>query len=406
MKILILTQWFHPEPFFKGLPFATALQARGHQVEVLTGFPNYPGGRLYPGYTVRWHQVEHLNGIRVHRVPLYPSHDAGALRRAWNYVSFALSAASIGMAVVSRPDLIYVYHPPATVGFPAWVLSRWLGCPFVYDVQDLWPDTLRATGMVSSGTLLKMVGAWCRFVYAAAARVVVLSPGFKQAIAARGVPENRIDVIMNWAEEFAALETLPERDGPTFDVLYAGNLGKVQALDTVLSAAAVVQAEAPQVRFVFLGDGIEKPRLELAARAAQLTNVTFLDRQTPSEAAGTMSRAGALLVHLRRDELFEITIPSKTQAYLRAGRPILMGVRGNAADLVRRAEAGVCFEPEDPRALADAVMAMARLPAAERQAMGRRGHAFYQEVLSQQVAVGAFDELFRSVVRRRQSAVA
>ena len=146
MRILMLTQWFDPEPAFKGLTFARKLMERGHEVEVLTGFPNYPAGKLYPGYRLRLWQRESVDGISIVRVPLYPSHDRSVVRRAWNYLSFALAATILGPALVGRPDVIYAYHPPGTVGLPALALSRWFSAPVVYDVNDLWPDTDRIDG--------------------------------------------------------------------------------------------------------------------------------------------------------------------------------------------------------------------------------------------------------------------
>jgi hypothetical protein len=141
MKILLLTQWFQPEPFFKGLSFAKALKSRGHDVEVLTGFPNYPGGKLYPGYRVRLWQRESVDGIRVNRVALYPSHDRSGLKRMLNYLSFGLSAALIGPLLVQKPDVIYVYNL-VTLGPAAYLLRFFYGCPVVYDVQDIWPDSV------------------------------------------------------------------------------------------------------------------------------------------------------------------------------------------------------------------------------------------------------------------------
>jgi hypothetical protein len=196
MRILMVSQWFDPEPAFKGLPFAKALKSRGHDVRVLTGFPNYPEGRLYPGYRVKPLQREAMEGIPVLRVPLYPSHDASALRRTANYLSFALSAAAIGGFASGPADVMYVYHPPATVALPAMVIGRAHRIPFVYDIQDLWPDTLAATGMMGNALLLKAVDRWCRWTYRAASRIVVLSPGFKAKLVERGVPREKIEEIL------------------------------------------------------------------------------------------------------------------------------------------------------------------------------------------------------------------
>ncbi|MGH9645557.1 MAG: glycosyltransferase family 4 protein, partial [Bryobacteraceae bacterium] len=173
MKILLLSQFFTPEPFFKALPFAKGLARRGHRVEVLTGFPNYPGGRVYPGYHIRPWQREQMDGIPVTRVALYPSHDQSALRRAVNYASFAMSASLLGPFFAGRPDVVYVYHPPATAGLPACVLKLFKGVPFVYDIQDLWPDTIGTSGMMSSPAVFGAVARWCSFVYRHASHLTV-----------------------------------------------------------------------------------------------------------------------------------------------------------------------------------------------------------------------------------------
>lgn len=406
MRILFLTQWFDPEPTFKGLLFARELQARGHEVTVLTGFPNYPTGRLYPGYRIRPLQRETIDGIEILRVPLYPNHDRSALKRVANYVSFAASS-SLGMLLTRRPDVVYVYHPPATVGLPALVGKVLRGVPFVYDVQDLWPDTLRATGMLSNETILSGVQWWMNRVYKAAARVVVLSDGFRETIAARGTPRGKIDVIHNWADEAQLQfdEPPPGRKqelglGDAFTVLFAGTMGPAQALDTVLEAAELLRDD-PDVRLVLVGDGIDRARVAQEVESRALANVTMLPRRPMSEMGELLVLADALLVHLRDDPLFAVTVPSKTQAYLSAGRPILMGVRGDAAALVRDADAGLTFTPEDPAALADAVRTLRDLPPARRRQMGANGAAFYAERLSLSHAVRRFEQVLQDAALAR-----
>jgi colanic acid biosynthesis glycosyl transferase WcaI len=186
--ILLLSQWFEPEPALKGLLFARALKNEGHDVEVITGFPNYPGGRVNPSYRIKLFQREVIDGIPVLRVALFPSHDASAGRRVLNYTSFAISVAVLGPFLSRRPDVIYAYHPPLTVGMAAAVLGLIKRAPFVYDVQDLWPDTLAATGMMRAQFPLKVIEEVARWVYRRAAHVVAQSPGFAARLAERGVP--------------------------------------------------------------------------------------------------------------------------------------------------------------------------------------------------------------------------
>lgn len=405
MRVWMVTQWFDPEPTFKGQLFAQELRRRGHEVEVITGFPNYPGGRVYDGYRVRPYQRELVDGIVVHRVPLYPSHDASARHRVLNYVSFASSAA-LKVLTGRRPDVVYVYHPPGTVALPAALARLVRGTPFVYDVQDLWPDTLAATGMLPSGAALDLVGRFMDATYRLARHVVVLSPGFRDRLVDRGVPAEKVSVIENWCDEQQI--RLPDRDaaraaldvGDDFTVVFAGTMGPAQALDTVLDAAALLREDAG-VRFVLVGAGIDVDRLRARAEREDLTNVAFQPRRPLSEIGEVLSAADALLVHLSDDPLFEITIPSKTQAYLHAGRPILMGVRGDAADLVEKARAGLVFAPQDPAALASAVRRMRALPEAERAAMGRCGSEYYERELSLEVGAERFADVLEDAARSR-----
>ena len=410
MRILMLTQWFDPEPTFKGLLFASALRAQGHDVQVLTGFPNYPDGHLYPGYHQRPYMRESMDGVTVHRVPLYPSHDASPLPRVANYLSFAASATAASL-FVRRPDVVYLYHPPATAGAAALTLKYLRGVPFVVDVQDLWPDTLRATGMIDNGVTLRFVGWGMRAIYSAAGHVIVLSSGFRQAIATT-VGHRKVSVVPNWADESQMVMGDPDqpgvRDGDSsisnevFTVLFAGTMGPAQGLETVLQAASQLRTE--RVQFALVGAGIDADRLQKAAEERGLDNVAFLPRRPVSAMSPLLAAADALLVHLRCDPLFEITIPSKTQAYLMAGRPILMGVQGDAADLVRAAGAGVVFEPENASALADAVRHLRAMGPEQRRELGRSGVRYYRDNLSLSVGSRAIGEVLSKVARRRPAA--
>lgn len=404
MRILILSQWFFPEPDIKGLVFARELKKLGHEVEVLTGFPNYPEGKLYPGYRLRLFQREMIDGIPVIRVPLYPSHDGSSVKRVLNYLSFAVSAAVLGTLLVKRADVVYVYHPPATVALPAIMLKLLRRIPFVYDIQDLWPDTLAATGMLNNRIILNCIGLWCRLTYAVAAHIAVLSPGFKKLLRLRGVPEDKVSVIYNWCDEdnIASVDR-PRAAGQEkamagrFNVVFAGTMGKAQALDAVLDAAAIVAASVPQAQFVFVGGGIDVERLKEKKELAELENVLFLPRRPMTEIGAVLSIADVLLVHLKDDPLFEITLPSKIQAYLAVGRPILVGVRGNAAELVENAHAGLACVPEDAESIAKAVIKFAEMAPDEREEMGQNGVKFYREELSLSVGVRKFEALFESV---------
>jgi glycosyltransferase involved in cell wall biosynthesis len=404
MRILLLTQWFDPEPTFKGLLFAREFAARGHDVEVLTGFPNYPGGDVYPGYRIRPWVREQIDGVSILRVALYPSHDKSAFGRVLNYTSFAISAALIGTALIRKPDVVYVYNPPATIGFPAVALGLLRRVPFVFDICDLWPDTVAVSGMLSSPGALTLLGKWCNFVYRRARHIVVVSPGFKQQLVRRGVPPDKIDVIYNWCDD-AAIEPggadpeLASRLGLSgyFNVMFAGTMGTAQALDSVLEAAALCRQTLPNVQFVFVGGGVDRNRLEKKAGDLGLTNVRFLPRQPMSAMGAVLGLADVLLVHLKDHPLFGITIPSKTQAYMASGKPVLIAVRGDAAQLVTQSGGGLVCEPENPRSMAETVARFAAMSPEQRRSMGEAGKRFYDEQLSLNAGVTKFEALFAKI---------
>lgn len=398
MRILLLTQWFQPEPMLKGLPFATALAARGHTVEVLTGFPNYPGGQLYPGYRVRLWQREEMEGIQVNRVPLYPSHDQSGLRRMANYLTFALACLLIGPWLVHKPDVIYVYNL-VTLGPAAYLLRLLYGAKVIVDVQDLWPESVINSGMMRSRAAHRFLAAICTSIYRHADWITVLSPGFRAALSARGIEPDKIEVIYNWCDETS--QRLVSRDeslaaeiglASHFNVLFAGTMGVMQGLDTVLKAAQLCSVNAPNIQFVFMGGGVDRPRLEAMAGELGLPNVRFLPRQPPEKMGRFYALADALLVHLKDNPLFRITIPSKTQAYLYMGKPIIMAMTGDAADLVSQADAGLLCPPDDPAALAETVTRLAAMKPEERERMGQAGRTFYRHHLALQMGVDRFEQ--------------
>jgi colanic acid biosynthesis glycosyl transferase WcaI len=401
-KVLLLTQWFDPEPTFKGLVFAKELIKQGFDVEVVTGFPNYPSGKIYDGYHIKLIQRETIDGVQVTRVPLYPSHDSSALKRVFNYLSFALSALCYCLFFAKRADVMYVYHPPLTTGIVAAIVRFFRRVPVVYDVQDMWPDTLKATGMISNERALNIIGGVANWVYKRVDKIVVLSPGFKKLLISRQVDDSKINVIPNWCAENSIKTGLNNKipEGMLgkgyFKVLFAGNLGKAQALDTVIQAAGNIGQQYPGVAFVFLGAGVELNQLK--QKAAEYKNIYFIP-QVPMEKVGEyLNEADVLLVHLKDDPLFEITIPSKTQAYMAAGKPIIMGVKGDAADIINNANCGIVIEPENSAELVDAVIHLQSLNNGALSELGQRAFDYYQSNLSLEIGVQSFANIFNNVV--------
>lgn len=386
MKILIVSQYFWPESF-RINDVAAGLAERGHEVRVLTGLPNYPGGRLFDGYSWRGPYRDAMGNVPIARVPLLPRGAGGGLRLALNYASFALSGA-IGSLWTARPrpDAILVYEPsPVTVGIPALALKALSGAPLLFWVQDLWPQTLEAVGAVRSRAVLGMVERLVRFIYRRSDRVLVQSRAFADEVRRQGAAEDRIVYLPNTAEAFYRPCDLPA-DAPErgelpegFRVMFAGNIGEAQDFPTLLAAAELTRDD-PGIQWVVFGDGRSRPWVEQQVAARGL-GATFhmLGRRPAEQMPRYFALADGLLVTLRRDPVLGLTIPSKVQSYFACGRPIVAGLEGEGARVVAEAGAGFVAAPEDPVALAQCVRRLCRLAPAEREAMGRRGLGYFAQ---------------------------
>jgi len=275
----------------------------------------------------------------------------------------------------------------------------------VYDIQDMWPDTLQATGMLNNRKVLLLIGKVARWVYAHVDEIVVLSPGFKRLLTERGVAENKITIIPNWCDESALTsrniqknEILSEQDN-RIKIMFAGNMGRAQALGIVVEAARILQNQQVEVVFIMIGGGLESKTLKERSETLGLKNILFIPQVPMTEIGEYLEQADVLLVHLKKDPLFSITIPGKTQAYLAMGKPILMGVQGDAADMVKMAESGFVFEPENADSLVAEIGKITARSKHELEQMGRNSKVYYAEKLSLDIGVSSFERLFDSLIQ-------
>jgi colanic acid biosynthesis glycosyl transferase WcaI len=386
LRVLIVTQYFWPEAF-RVNDLALGLRERGHEVTVLTGMPNYPTGRLFPGYGLTRPARESFEGIPVLRVPLIPRGSGSRARLALNYAWFVASACLLGpLRARGAFDVVLAYEPsPITVGMPAALMRRLKRAPLLFWVQDLWPESLAATGAAPSPLVLGPVRALVRFIYRRCDRVLVQSQGFRSRVEAVGAPPAAVRYFPNWAEAYyRPLEVeagAPERgemgEGG-FRVLFAGNIGAAQSFETILGAAERLRGR-PGLRLLVLGDGHRRAWLEEQVRARDLGGMVRLLGSRP---ATSMPRyfalADALLVTLRRDPIFALTVPSKLQTYLACGRPIVAALDGEGARIVAEAGAGVTCPAEDAAGLAAAISSLYDRPAAERETMGRNARTYFE----------------------------
>ncbi len=380
MNVLVVSQYYWPENF-RVNDLAEALAVRGHRVTVLTGLPNYPAGRLFEGYRCTGPYGEERSGVRVVRVPLVTRGDGGRVRLALNYLSFAAAASLLGPLRLGRGfDVIFVHEPsPVTVGLPA-IAMKWLtGAPIVFWVLDLWPESVAATGAISSPRLLGWISRLVRFIYRRCDRILVSSRGFIPKVVSSGGGEGRIHYFPNWAEPLyeprprTTPPPVPLPDG--FRVMFAGNVGAAQDFPAILDAAEQLKAES-RIHWVVLGEGrmLDWVRSEIARRGLAAT-VHLLGQHPAPSMPAFFAHADAMLVSLSDDPVFALTVPAKVQAYLACGRPILAMLDGEGARVVQEARAGIVCPPGNGAALAQAVLALARMSDAERERFGANGLA-------------------------------
>ena len=385
MRILIVTQYFWPENF-RINDLAIGLKDRGHEVTVLTGKPNYPGGRFAAGYGFFKGRRDDYFGIKVQRVPLIPRGNGTAWRLMTNYLTFALFASVLApFRCRGRYDLIFVYEPsPITVGLPALVLKKIKHAPILFWVQDLWPESLSATGAVRSAWALKAVEKLVRFIYRGSDLILAQSRAFFGPIEQLGVTRERIAYFPNSAEELyqpvITADNAQERAAmPSgFRVMFAGNIGKAQDFGTILEAAERTRIH-PDIHWVILGDGRMSSWVHDQVKKRGLTDTVHLLGRHPVESMPRyFSLADVMLVTLRRDPIFALTIPAKVQSYLACAKPLIAALEGEGARVVREADAGLTPGPEDPHALAEAVVTMYRKSDAERREIGLRGQRYFE----------------------------
>jgi glycosyltransferase involved in cell wall biosynthesis len=353
-----------------------------------------------------------MEGIDVIRVALFPSHDRSGFRRTLNYLSFGLSSATIGNHLISRPDIVYAFNL-VTLGLTSSLLKKRFRCPVVYDISDLWPDSVADSGMMKSAFLLKGLSRWSGFVYRSAIHLIAASPGMREELVRRGVDASRISVVYNWCNEEHMKpaprdKALAQQMGlqGCFVAMFAGTMGVMQGLEVLLDAAALLEDSEPNVRLVFVGGGIESGRLRQIASDRRLSNVVFIENQPPENMSGILALADVALVHLKDSPLLRMAIPSKIQAYMAAGKPIIAAIRGDAESIISESGAGRVVPPERPDSLAKAIVEMSRLPAKVRDDMGRSGLEYYRSRMSMKVGIDAIEKIFIDCVDEKRKPAA
>lgn len=403
MKIVIVTQYYAPEAIRIPDTLARRLVARGHEVRVITGYPNYPDGVLFPHYKQRWSHVEIVEGVQVRRVPLFISHSYNPIARFANYLTFGWSAA-FARTWVRSADVVYVY---ATQMTPAIGPSLWhaiFRTPYVLHIQDLWPESVTGSSMVGGGIAKRVIEGllrpWLRYLYRTASATIAIAPSMARMLVERGVPQNRIHTVLNWSateSDADAIEKDPSRSHVS--IVYAGNLGDHQSLDTVIEAANAVK-RLENLRVTIVGSGVAEKKLRELARSLDAHNITFKGRVAPEKMGKIYAESDFQIVSLKDLKIFDGTIPSKLQASLFHGIPVITTVRGDVKKLVQANGIGFACDPEDVKQLAGAFMQAAALEPEQRARMGKVAKDYYDRSMSIDSGVAQIEEILQSVAGR------
>ncbi|MBM9433404.1 glycosyltransferase family 4 protein [Flaviflexus equikiangi] len=400
MKIGMLSQWYDPETGPAALPgvYAREFVRQGHEVSVLTGFPTYPEGKLYPGYSMRVREQEFGPSHTVTRVPVFPSHSRSSVGRVLNYTSFSLSATLLAGRPMKNVDALWVYNSPVTVALPMLWHSSLGKTPIFLHVQDLWPDSLIESGMFTDGRVAdftsRLISSLVRLTERRSAVVGVISESVRDLILERhpGIEPAKIKYVPNPTNEdlFRPSRLIRQEFGIELPddetrVMYAGAIGDVQGLETLLHTAFELR-QRDDIKFVLVGDGIRKRDLEIKSEEMGLKNIDFVGRVPQSEIPILMAQCHIHLVSLATSPFLRYTTPSKIPSLLASEVPIVAQIDGDGRRMIERSGAGIVATPGDPVALAAAVLSLAERTSSERLAMAKRGRSFYEENLSAEAA--------------------
>lgn len=408
MKILYVSQYYPPEmgaPASRVSQLARAWAADGHDVTVLTGFPNHPTGVIPPEYR-GWPYIrrEDDHGVKVVRTPIYAAANKGLVKRSLNYVSYAASASLLGPLLTSRPDVVIATSPQFLTAVAGYELAKLKRVPFVFEVRDLWPRSIVEVGaMKADSPVVKGLEAAELFLYRHADRIVVVTDSFVDEIAARGIPRERLSVVKNGVDlgmfsPGPRDESIRVRLGLSgkFVAAYVGTHGMAHGLATMLDAAKLLKDD-DRFRLLLIGEGADKAALKERAAREGLSNVLFLDQQPHKEIPALLRAADATLVLLKAKDLFKTVIPSKIFEFMGVARPIVIGVDGEARRIVEDAGSGLFVPPESGEDLAAALRMLASDPdACER--MGVKGRAYVEAHFSRAALARKYLDILGEVV--------
>ena len=401
MRILVITQYFWPE-YFRINDLVLGLKERGHEVIVLTGKPNYPKGKFFEGFTFFNRNRDCWNGIKIYRSPLFPRMNGRGINLILNYLSFACFSVFSLLKIKEKPDVIFVYQPsPVTVGIPA-VVAKWkFKVPVYFWVQDIWPDSIVSAGNFRNFLILKLIDRLTKWIYKNSDKVLIQSRGFKNRLLAQGVHKSKIIYFPNWTEDYYKPIQKDKLYSQYFEgkvnLIFAGNIGESQSFETLLKAASILYKENPLLNWVILGDGRMKNFVQQQVVERGLEKVfKLIGSFAPEQMPAFFSHADALIVSLKKDPLFAITIPSKIQSYMACGKPIITSLDGEGSFIVKEAKAGFISEAGNAEALAKVILDFLALKPKQRADMESNSFKYYKEKFDRDMLINKLINILKN----------
>jgi len=404
LRILVVSQYFWPEQFLVN-ELVSDLVKDGHDVAVLTGEPNYPNGEIYPDYLSNKDKYSHFFGAEINRAPLIPRGKGGVMR-ILNYLSFMLTSLLKLRKLLKKEkfDVVFFFQlSPIFSGLAAVLYKDVKGVPLVTWVQDIWPETLSATGQINNKYVLSLVGRFVNFIYRKSDLILIQSDKFRDLVVARCNQPSKIHYLPNWADGvFSNNKYLPDdfykKKKGVFDIVFAGNIGEAQDFDTIISAVNMIK-QLQNYRIVVVGDGrVKQHSLKEINKLGLADKFIFLGRHPVEYMPSVFSKADALLVTLSDEKVFSYTIPSKVQAYLAAGRPILASLSGAGADVITASGAGLLSQPGDPQMLSNKITKLLGLSGQELKVMSDNGKKYYAKHFDKDMLRSCLVKLFDTVI--------
>lgn len=405
MKTLVVTQYFWPEEF-RINDICEGLVEKGHQVEVLTGLPNYPYGKLFEGYSFKSRGVKEYKGIKINRCYLVERGQDSSIKLALNYLSFMINSLfHIPKLSKKRFDNIFVFQvSPITTAVPAIVLGKMKKIPTSIYIQDLWPETFYSIKNINNQTIRKILKKICIKIYDSFDQIVIASEGYRKILVESGVDDNKIVYLPQWAEDIYSKnknieDSLIDKNEEDFVVTFAGNIGKAQSVDTIIEAANLAK-ENKNIKWIILGDGSEFNHIkELVEKYKLNDTVKLLGRKPSTDMPKYFNSSDALIVTLKDTDILRITLPAKVQSYMASGKPILGAISGAGKEAIQSSNCGLVSEAEDYKELYNKVIQLYNMDEIDRKKLGNNGKQYFKQNFERNMLLNKLEEYLKNILK-------